>query len=208
MKEEKIQELKKDFYEDAIKGIMDANNGYVTAKTITELGIHRMYLKNLEDAGIIKKVGTGIYIDSKRCEDPYYVFSMYSNNVVFSHMTALYLLGLLDSNPDKEFNITIKKPYHNVRFKECKRFYVDESVFDLGLTEIKTKEGNVIKVYDIERSICDIIKSKQRMDTDKFIHCIKAYFKRKDKDINKLLDYAEKLGVKEKVMIYVEVCDE
>ena len=75
----------------------------------------------------------------------------------------------------------------------------------MGLIRIDTPMGNKVKAYDMERCICDIIKSKNRMDSEHVKHSIREYVKRKDKDLVKLSKYAEKLGVKKEVMDYVEV---
>ena len=63
--------------------------------------------------------------------------------------------------------------------------------------------GNKVKVYDIERCICDIIRSKNRMDLELIKHSVRKYIKRTDQDLVKLSLYAEKLGIKEVVMDYV-----
>ena len=63
--------------------------------------------------------------------------------------------------------------------------------------------GNKVKVYDVERCICDIIRSKSRMDLELIKHSVKEYIKRKDKDLVKLSLYAEKLCIKDFVMDYV-----
>ena len=91
-------------------------------------------------------------------------------------------------------------------WKLCKKhniFYVDNDIYEIGLTEIETPMGNKVKVYDIERCICDIIRSKNRMDLELIKHSVKEYIKRKDKDLVKLSSYAEKLGIKDVVMDYV-----
>lgn len=204
MRDKKVVQFKQDFYIDAIRGIMNANNGYVTSRMVTELGIHRMYLKILDEKKVIKRVGTGVYLDSTKKKDNYYIFHLTTPNAVFSHMTALYLHGYLD-RIDEEYNITIKDTYHNLRFKNYNTFYVTDKVFDLGLIEIETKFGNKIKIYDVERCICDIIKSKKRMNMKYFKMCIRKYFAQKNVDYDKLLDYAEKLGITDKVMVYVEI---
>lgn len=75
----------------------------------------------------------------------------------------------------------------------------------LGVTEVETPQGNKIKAYDIERCICDIIRSKKRMDLEHVKYAIKEYLKRKDNDLIKLSKYAEMFGIKEKVMDFVSM---
>lgn len=205
MKNKNIQKLKTEIYEDAIKGLMEANNGYVTSKIITELGIHRMYLNIMVEKKIIERVGNGVYLDVNKMEDTYYIFSISSPNVIFSHMTALYFYGLSIKAPNDKWDITIKNKYHNPKISKHNIFYIDKDIYELGLSEVETPMGNKVKAYDIERCICDIIRSKNRMDLEHIKYAIREYLKRKDKNLNKLSEYAEKLGIKEEVMDYIEV---
>jgi len=190
---------------EVIESFMKSNNGYITSKMITDLGIHRMYLNIMRERGIIERVGNGIYIESKRYEDSYYVFSLENPNVIFSHMTALYFYGLSMKAPGSEYDITIYNKYHNPKIKKHNIFYVSKDIYGLGLTEVKTPAGNKVKAYDIERCICDIIRSKKRMDIELIKYSIKEYLKRKDKDLNKLSNYADKMGINKEVMDFVSI---
>lgn len=174
-----IEEFKNQSNIEIIQSIMKINNGYVTSKELSDLGIHRMYLNIMKNKGMIEKVGNGIYIDSSKIEDTYFVFSLELPNVVFSHMTALYFYGLSIKAPNGKYDITVPNNYFNYKIKNHNVFYVDKNIYELGLTEIETPMGNTIKVYDIERSICDIIRSKTRMDLKLVTSCVKKYIKSK-----------------------------
>ena len=200
-----IKEFKTKSNIEIIEELMKANNGYVTSKLISELGIHRMYLNIMKEKGIIKKVGNGIYIDSKKIEDSYYTFNLELPNIIYSHMTALYFHGFSIKAPDNKCDITVPNNYFNYKLKSHNVFYVDKEIYNMGLTEVETPYGNKVRVYDIERCICDIIRSKNRMDLEHIKYSIRSYIKRKDKNINKLSEYAEKLGIKEEVMNYIEI---
>ena len=200
-----IKELKEQSNIEIIESIMKMNNGYVTSKELADLGIHRMYLNIMKEKGIIEKVGNGIYIDSSKIEDSYFVFSLELPNIVYSHMTALYFHVLSIKAPNDKYDITVPNNYFNYKIKGHNVFYVAKDIYELGLTEIKTPMGNNVRVYDIERCICDIIRSKNRMDKEHVKYSIKEYIKRKDKDLVKLSNYAKKMGIKEEVMNYIEV---
>ena len=126
-------------------------------------------------------------------------------NTIYSHMTALYFHGLSIKAPNRKYDITVRKKYNSKHLKKHEVFYVPDDIYEIGLTEIETPMGNKIRAYDMERCICDIIKSKNRMDSELVKYSIKKYIKRKDKDLVKLSQYAEKLGIKDKVMDYLEV---
>lgn len=204
MKRMSIKEFKTKSNIEIIEELMKVNNGYVISKLISELGIHRMYLNIMKEKGIIEKVGNGIYIDSNKIEDNYFVFSLELPNIIYSHMTALYFHGLSIKAPDDKFDITVPNNYFNYKLKNHNVFYVDKEVYSLGLTEVETPFGNKVRVYDIERCICDVIRSKNRMDSEHVKYSIREYIKSKDKDLVKLSKYADKIGVKEEVMNLLE----
>ena len=200
-----IKEFKDQSNIEIIESIMKMNNGYVTSKELSNLGIHRMYLNDMWKKGIIEKVANGIYINSKKIEDRYYVFNLSMPNTIFSHMTALYFHGLSIKAPDDKYDITVRKTYNSKHLKKHHVFYVPDDIYELGLTKAETPMGNKVRVYDIERCICDIIRSKNRMDLEHVKYSIREYIKRKDKDLLKLSKYADKMGIKKEVMDFVEV---
>ena len=200
-----IKEFKDESYIEVIQSIMKMNNGYITTKDLSNLDIHRMYLNIMKDKGIIEKVGTGIYVDINRIVDSYYVLNLEYAPIIYSHMTALYFHGLSIKAPNDKYDITVRKNYNNRYLKNHNIFYVSDDIYELGLIEVETPMGNKVRVYDIERCICDIIRSEKRMDSELVKYSIKEYIKRKDKDLVKLSKYAEKMEIKNKVMNYIGV---
>ncbi len=200
-----IKEFKDQSNMEIIESIMEMNNGYVTSKELSNLGIHRMYLNIMKEKGMIEKVGNGIYIDSSKIEDSYFVLGLELSNIIYSHMTALYFHGLSIKAPNDKYDITVPNNYFNYKIKNHNVFYVDREIYELGLIQIDTPMGNKVKAYDMERCICDIIRSKNRMDSEFVKHSVREYIKRKDKDLIKLSKYADKMGIKKEVMDFMEV---
>ena len=200
-----IEEFKEKSSIEIIESIMKMNNGYITSKELDNYGIHRMYLNTMWKKGIVEKVANGIYIDSNKIEDAYYVFSLSMPNTIYSHMTALYFHGLSIKAPNDKYDITVRKNYNSKHLKDHDVFYVPDDIYELGLTEAETPMENKVRVYDIERCICDIIRSKNRMDFEHVKYSIREYIKRKDKDLIKLTRYADKMGIKNEVMNFMEI---
>ena len=188
-----------------IQKLMKRNNGYITTKNLENFDISRNYLSIMTKKKMIEKVARGIYIDSTKIEDIYYVLSISTPKIIYSHMTALYFHGLSIKAPDSSFDITVTKKYNNPKLKKHNVFYVDDKYYELGLTEVETPMSNKVKAYDVERCICDIIRSKKRMDSEHIKYSIREYIKRKDKDLIKLSNYADKMGIKDEVMNYIEM---
>lgn len=205
MKNTNIKRFKDKINKETIIELIKVNNGYITSKQITDLGIHRMYLKILTDKKVIEKVAPGIYIDSSKIEDNYYILNIELPKIIYSHMTALYFHGLSIKAPDNKYDITVPDNYFNYKIKDHNMFYVNSDIYNLGLTEVKTPMGNIVKAYDMERCICDIIRSINRMDLEHVKYSIKKYLQIKDKNITKLTEYAEKMGIKDKVINFISM---
>ena len=205
MKNTNIKRFKDKINKETIIELIKVNNGYITSKQITDLGIHRMCLKMLTDKKVIEKVAPGIYIDSSKIEDNYYILNIELPKIVYSHMTALYFHGLSIKAPDNKYDITVPNNYFNYKIKNHNMFYVNNDIYNLGLIEVKTPMGNIVKAYDMERCICDIIRSINRMDLEHVKYSIKKYLQRKDKNITKLTQYAEKMGIKDKVINFISM---
>lgn len=188
-----------------IQKLMERNNGYISTKELEDFGISRNYLCIMTKKNMIEKVAKGIYLDSTKIEDVYYVLSVSTPKIIYSHMTALYFHNLSIKAPDGSFDITVTKKYNNPKLKKHNVFYVDDKFYNIGITEIETPQGNKVKSYDMERCICDIIKSKNRMDSEHIKYSIRSYLKRKDKDLVKLSKYADKMGIKKQVLNYMEM---
>ena len=187
-------------FTDTIKQIMDTNNGMLSTRMIDPLNISRQYLSIMENNNDIEKVSRGIYISPIAFEDSYFCFQQKYKKAIFSHMNALYFYGMTEEFP-YNYTVTVPQSYHaNTVNQKCNVFYVSDDVYELGVIEIETPNGNKVRTYDKERCICDIIRSKERMDLEQVKKAIKQYMQSRDKDIAKLSKYSKKMGINKKVM--------
>ena len=187
-------------FTDTIKQIMNVNNGMLSTRMIDPLNISRQYLSIMESNNDIEKVSRGIYLSPSAFEDSYFSFQQKYKKAIFSHMNALYFYGMTEEFP-YNYTVTVPQSYHVDTVNEkCNVFYVSDDIYELGIVEIETPNGNKVRAYDKERCICDIIRSKGRMDSEQVKKTIKQYIQCKDKDIAKLSEYSKKMGINDKVM--------
>ena len=185
---------------DTIKQIMNTNNGMLSTRMIEPLNISRQYLSIMENNNDIEKVSRGIYLSPNAFEDSYFSFQQKYKKAIFSHMNALYFYGMTEEFP-YNYTVTVPQSYHVDTVNEkCNVFYVSDDIYELGIVEIETPNGNKVRAYDKERCICDIIRSKGRMDSEQVKKTIKQYMQSRDKDIAKLSEYSKKMGINKKVM--------
>ena len=180
-------------------------NGYLVVADAVKSGISKQYIGEFIKKKNMEKAAPGIYIQDNVWVDELYILSL-KTNIVFSHETALFLHGLTEREPN-QISLTIGKKYSGDRLrKRGYRVYTDtRGVFDIGKTEVKTNHGNIVPVYDIDRTICDIIKIKDKLDIQVFSFAIKEYMSRMDKSLHNLMQYAKMMKIEDKVRLYTEV---
>ncbi len=187
--------------------LMKENAGILTSKVAGDNGIDNKILQRLCKNGDIERISRGIYLDANFIEDEYLVMQLRCKQCIFSHDTALYLHGLSDRNPI-ELTVTVPSG-HNTRLMEDKDkyrfFYIKKELHEMGLISVKSNFGNLVKVYDLERTICDCIKKRNELDGDLVVSAIKAYMRLSNKNLPKLLEYADIINVRREVKQYMEV---
>lgn len=193
-------------HDDAIHQILRNNNGFVTATQVTEAGIPRRCLSEMVETGIIYKVERGIYALPEVWEDELFFMQYRFSKGIFSHETALYLHAMTDRTPIS-YTMTFPSGYNTsgVRKQSILTKLSTTDTYELGITEVFSPCGNPLRVYDIERTLCDIVKVKHSADIQVINQAMKTYASSKYKDIAKLMRYAEKLRVKPKILTYMEV---
>ena len=122
---------------------------------------------------------------------------------IFSHNTALYFYDLTDRTP---FELDMTFP-SNVRISNdmINSHYISKDKIEIGLTTKELEDGTTIRLYDMERTICDIIRDRNKIDSQIFNTALKEYMKRKDKNLNLLYEYATQFKILKIVKMYLEV---
>ena len=144
-----------------LAAIAQEHGGIIETKTAIAHGISKAVLYKLCREDKIHRVVQGQYILPDDMQDELLSISKRSNQIIFSHETALFLHGISDRTPF-EHTITVPSDYTvSAAIKnECKIYYIKPELFDLGRTTLNTPAGNEVPVYDLERTICDMIRSR------------------------------------------------
>ncbi len=191
---------------DAIIKIAKENNGTVTTAMVVAAGFSRGNIKYLVDKGMIEKSARGVYILPEIWDDEIFNLQNRFKRGIYSHETALFLWDLTDRTPNRyhmtfPVNYNLSKPKEeNIRCVQCKK-----ALYDLGITEVKTPGGNTVRVYSMERTLCDILRKHSHSDIQIVTEAFKHYITRCDKDIPILSEYAAILKVEARLRSYLEV---
>ena len=182
------------------------NNNTITTSEVMKLGFSRAMLSKYVKEGLLERSRQGVYILPDSVHDDMYTMMLRSEKIIFSHETALFLNGLSERTPF-EHSVTVPSNVvlSDVLREECICYYIKPEWFVLGMVRKKTTFGNEVRCYDVERTICDLLRSRNRLDEETVISAIKNYAAFDNKDLNRLAAYAEKLRVAKILKQYMEV---
>jgi len=193
-------------YIEQIKDIVQEQNGMIFTKDLTENDIPRIYLTNLVKAGELERVSRGVYVDVNHIDDEMYYMQVKYPRLIYSHETALFFHELIDQSPF-EYSATVPSGYQVMRrvSESMRLYYIKKSLHQEEVITMMTSFGNKVNVYSIERTICDIIRSRNRMDGQVVNEALKRLPYRNEIDFAKVMVIAGTMKIEKIVRGYLEV---
>ena len=139
----------------------------------------------------LQQVAHGIYVSEDTWIDAMFLLHLRCGQAVFSHESALFFHDLTDREPSP-YAITVRRGYSTTRLKAegLSVYTIKPELYEVGLTTGQTPFGHTVPVYDMERTICDLLRSRSSMEIQTFQGALKMYARRKDKDLRTLMRYA------------------
>lgn len=173
--------------------------------TTAQLNAEKLYYRDIQrmlEDGLIEKVKRGYYhwIEDYGKSEVIIINSLFPDAVLCME-TALFYYRYSDRNP-AEWNITIDKNTSRQRTKIdypfVKAYRVEPALLSIGETkgEIDFTE---VRIYDRDRTICDVLRNMNKMDKEIFNKAIQNYVKDPKKNIPNLMQYAKVLRVQKRV---------
>lgn len=189
-----------------IEEILLQNNGTISMSQIAEAGIAKSAFYGYAKNKALEQVAHGIYATEDSWPDYMYLLHLRCPKAIFSHEAALFLHDLTDNEPT-QLSVTMKTGYNPTRLKAegIKVYTVKSELHELGLTQKQTSFGNTVPVYNLERTICDIVRSRSNIEHQSLQTALKIYAKHQGKNLRQLMEYAEKFKVQKLLKQYLEV---
>lgn len=184
-----------------IKKIFSQNSGYITRRQVDENNIPSWFLTDFVRKNHLEKITRGFYASTDWMQDDFFVFQYKYPKFIFSHDSALYLLNLTDNLP-QSIEVTGPKNYRPFNPKDLPVIiHTDykKETYSIGITKIQTNLGNEVFSYDAEKTVCDLIRRADRIDSEIYTKALHNYAKKQDKNTSALLEYARLMGIEKKV---------
>jgi len=189
-----------------LRAIAEQADGVIRTADAQAAGISRTMLSKLEREGFIERVARGQYILAEALPDELYLWQYRRKDLVYSHETAMYLLDMAERVPfQHSATLPNNKRLSSVFPGDFKLYYVKPELHGLGVVALPTKCGHEVNVYNAERTICDVLRSRRRIDDQTIAAAIKNYAVRQKKDFTALGEMARAFRVTAQLQTYLEV---
>ena len=191
---------------DRLDLLFQQNNGIVKTAQVLEIGIAKSTFYAYAKQRGMEQAAHGVYVSPDTWTDAMYLLHLRCAQAVFSHESALFFHDLTDREP-LAYSITVKTGYNPTRLKSegVQVFTIKAELHEVGLTTAQTPFGHDVPVYDMERTICDVLRSRSHIEMQTFQDALKAYVHRKDKNLRTLVRYAKLFRVEKILRQYLEV---
>ncbi|NGM17766.1 abortive phage infection protein [Eggerthellaceae bacterium zg-893] len=180
--------------------ILEEGDGLITASAAVRAGVPKdsfyRYVKEKE----LEKQGRGIYLSKDAFPDELALLQARFPKAVFSHDTALFLHDMSEREPIP-LSVSVESGYHSPALKDqgVRIYYVKPEWHVMGICDVKTPDGNLVKAYDKERTVCDMIRRKASLDVAEFNYALKSYVSSRDKNLARLSEYAQAMNMESRV---------
>lgn len=191
--------------EQKILSFLSSQGGYARAETLRAKGIHPGQLAQLIESGSLVRLKRGLYALAQRSEGSELVdIQRAVPDGVFCLGTALSLHGIGTWEPP-EVQLAIRRDSRIALpdFPPIKLFSLSGVRFALGIIE-QSREGGIVRVYDREKTICDVVRFRNALGLDIAMEALREYLKSRTRNLPRLLEYAKILRMEGPMHGYLE----
>lgn len=193
-------------YELKVKEYLETQS-LIQYSQLKEMNISSSQIDIMLNKGLLKRVSRGVYTLPHIKDDPYLELQSRYKQIIYSHETALRLHNMIDVIPE-EITVTVPRTYnYQYLVKEvglnAKRSIINR--YTIGIMEVISPYGNSIRVYNKERTLCDIISKRNKTDLKTIHEAFTKYFSNKDMNLKRLVEYSKEFKVEKEVLQYMDV---
>jgi len=187
--------------------IFKKHYGYANLKDLKAQGVHTDTIRKLLAENTIEKIKPGLYRLANYPIMAYQGFvdvCMAMPKAVVCLHSALSYYELTTTVPSVVMvALPRKAKASKLQYPPIKVFYFSPSNYETGIKTMHTETGN-FKIFDIEKTIVDCFRYRNRLGEDVAVEGLKNYLNRKDADLNRLFFYARKGRMYRIIKPYIE----
>ena len=192
-----------------VNKLFDEGHGYLATRKMLDNKITTIQIRSMLEEGQIEKVSHGNYwnlMSGKKKPKHYKMLEacMTNHRAVICALSACYFHGLIDEEPDKLYVATARTDRGGMRLNfPVSRHYFSVTTFEDDVMNVKTG-GRSIRVYNIDRSVCDCIRLEKEIGRENVQMVVEKYKNYSKKKPERLLAYADRMRFGKIVRQYLE----
>lgn len=184
------------------------NQMIFSVEELKKAGFSHYKINQMVKEGTLLKLNKRFYENTKYQgeESDFYYVSAYAPKGVVCLMSAAAYYNLTTYRPDA-VDVAIQRKSKISTMPDWPTlsvyYYADER-FETGIRNVQEGE-NQFRIYDIEKTVVDIVFFREKIGIEETKEVLINYLRRSDRDLNRLLRYAELLKCSDVLKTYLEV---
>lgn len=186
--------------------MLEEHGGMLQTAQVIAAGISKPIFYDFIREKDLEQAAHGVYVSADAWVDAMYLIHLRCGQAIFSHETALFFHDLTDREPSP-YSVTVKRGYSPSRLKAdgIAVHTLKPELHEIGITHLQTPFGHTVPVYDMERTICDVIRCRNNIEIQTLQGALKQYVLRKEKNLHVLMRYAGLFRIEKILRQYLEV---
>ncbi len=184
------------------------NQKYIQTQMLLKANFSHYQINRFVKEGILLKINKTWYenLQFKGTESDFLPLSPYVSQGIVCLMSAAVYHGLSTFRSSQvDVAVPPKKKVSNLpSWPAIGIVYFEKTRYETGIQTIKI-EGGSFRIYDREKTVCDLLSYRNKYGLEDCLAVLKAYLRKEDRDINKLIAYSEKLRSYHILSKYLEV---
>ena len=192
---------------DLLYSEFNKRGGVLRTSELNEIGLSSRQIKKLCEENFLSRIKRGYYeLSGSTYPEKVVIARLFPHAVIFLE-SALMHYGYTDRIPSA-WQIAVdkdsEKNQYKIDYPMIEPFYIEPKLLKVGLSAIQV-EGVSVKIFDRDRTICDVLRYENKLEAEVFSNAIQRYLRDPNKNVRKLFEYAEIFNIQNKVRAYIGV---
>ncbi|WP_366923565.1 type IV toxin-antitoxin system AbiEi family antitoxin domain-containing protein [Metallumcola ferriviriculae] len=193
-----IEKIKKEFRQ---------HGGVLKTSELNAMGLSSRQIKKLLEDDVLSRIKCGFYeLTDEMPQEEVIIARLFPQAVIFLE-SALMHYGYTDRIP-LALQIAVdknsKKNQYDINYPAIEPYYLLPKFIEVGVGTMEV-EGVKVRIYNRDRTICDVLRYENKLEKEVFSCAIRRYARDTKKNVRRLFEYAEIFNIKKKVQTYVGV---
>lgn len=192
----------------ASTAVLPENQKFFSMQELKDKGLTQYKVSKLVDEGRLIKLNKSYFENAEYTgeESDFYYTQVYAPKGVICLLSAAVYYHLTTFIPDAvDVAIPRKAKISTMPvWPQLNVHHYTDGRHELGITTVK-EGNNQFQIYDMEKTVVDVVFYREKVGIEETKEILVTYLQRKDRNLNRLLKYAELMKCDKTMRQYLEV---